>query len=198
LSRRPDYKPRKGGDEPKNPNEFQFLKDHQLKYFPTNEIPRTISAIRRQNPSSALDLTDDRLEQEIKKGIRLDPEIAPLLEKIQRPELALDEAEREHLKQFQFKEDTLLKDGLIYIPNDVTIKLQILQSHHDSLLAGHPGHDKTYELISRNYTWLKMRQFINNYIRTCDTCTRKKTTRQSPQEKLHLVPIPPGGGKCQP
>ena len=30
LSRRPDYKPRRGEDEPKNPNEFQFLKPHQM------------------------------------------------------------------------------------------------------------------------------------------------------------------------
>src|SRR5438046_6161613 len=37
-----------------------------------------------------------------------------------------------------------------------------------------------------------MRQFINEYIRTCDTCARNKTPRHLPHGQLHPLPIPAG------
>ncbi|MBW0499159.1 hypothetical protein O181_038874 [Austropuccinia psidii MF-1] len=36
----------------------------------------------------------------------------------------------------------LLKDWVV-VPNDPTIQLSILQKHHNSCLAGHPGQEKT-------------------------------------------------------
>ena len=37
-----------------------------------------------------------------------------------------------------------------------------------------------------------MRQFVNEYIRTCDTCARNKVPRQQPHGRLHPLPIPTG------
>jgi RNase H-like domain found in reverse transcriptase/Reverse transcriptase (RNA-dependent DNA polymerase)/Integrase zinc binding domain/Chromo (CHRromatin Organisation MOdifier) domain len=194
LSRRPDYKSRKGGDEQRNPNEFQFLKDHQIKYFPAEEIPRTIAAIRRNNPTASQEFTDDSLLLDIQNAVAENLGLQSTLKKLQDPSLILPE-EKEYLSQFKFKDDTLLKNGLIYIPDDNSIKLRILKAHHDSRLAGHLGQDKTYELISRNYTWPTLRKYINNYINTCDTCARNKVSRQSPHGKLHPLPIPPAPWK---
>ena len=36
----------------------------------------------------------------------------------------------------------------IYVPRDLTLRRRILEQHHDSHLAGHPGHWKTLELVS--------------------------------------------------
>src|SRR5271169_1287906 len=36
-----------------------------------------------------------------------------------------------------------------------------------------------------------MRQFIKEYINTCDTCSRNKSPRQKPHGKLHPLSIPP-------
>jgi len=68
-----------------------------------------------------------------------------------------------------------LKEGQVYIPADTEIKLRILEEHYDRRTAGHLGQDKTLELIAWNYTWPGMREFVNEYIRTCDTCARNKT-----------------------
>jgi len=61
--------------------------------------------------------------------------------------------------------------------------------HHDSLEAGHPGEHKTNELLSRNYWWPGMTKYVKHYVRTCDTCNRKKHSNQKP--KGFLKPIPP-------
>jgi hypothetical protein len=93
------------------------------------------------------------------------------------------------------EDDVVLKHGLIYVPAQDAIKTQVLQAHHDAPLAGHLGQDKTYELISRNYTWPNMRQWVNEYINTCETCIRNKTPRQRPHGPLKPLTIPPGPWK---
>ena len=85
-----------------------------------------------------------------------------------------------------------LKEAHIYIPADTEIKLRILEAHHDGKTASHLGQDKTWKLIAREYTWPGMREFVNEYVRTCDTCTRNKTTRHRHHGQLHSLPIPKG------
>jgi len=78
------------------------------------------------------------------------------------------------------------------VPADTEIKLRILEAHHDRKTAGHLGQDKMLELISRDYTWPGMREFVNEYIRTCDTCARNKTPRRRHHGQLHPLPISDG------
>ena len=141
-----------------------------MRSFPKDEAPRTIAAIHASSPTAqeVSTLFDASFEDEIKRAILIDPEISPFLEKILQPDLPRSVEEIPYLERFKFDNDTLLEDGLIYIPNDDSLKLRILRAHHDSLLAGHPGQEKTYELVSRNYTWPRVRQFINSYIKSCN------------------------------
>jgi hypothetical protein len=50
-------------------------------------------------------------------------------------------------------EDWLIDDGLLfykgacYIPDDKTLRKELLQQYHDSPMSGHPGQQKTEELI---------------------------------------------------
>jgi len=83
-----------------------------------------------------------------------------------------------------------LKDGRIYVPADTEIKLRILEEHHDRKTASHLGQDKTLELIAQDYTWPGMREFVNEYVRRCDTCTRNKTPRHCHHGQLYSLPIP--------
>ena len=78
------------------------------------------------------------------------------------------------------------------MPADTEIKLRILEVHHDGKTAGHLGRDKTLELIAREYTWPGMREFVNEYIRTCDTCARNKMPRRRRHGQRHPLPIPKG------
>jgi len=41
----------------------------------------------------------------------------------------------------------------IYVPKDKRLCKDIIQAHHNTMVAGHPGRYKTQELITRNYWW---------------------------------------------
>ena len=49
--------------------------------------------------------------------------------------------------KFSYVDNLLYRDGLLYIP-DIPSRLKILQTHHDSPLAGHFGVPKTLEFIT--------------------------------------------------
>ncbi|MBW0571411.1 hypothetical protein O181_111126 [Austropuccinia psidii MF-1] len=63
----------------------------------------------------------------------------------------------------------LFKDWVV-VPNDPTIQLRILQKHHDSPLAGHPGQEKTLKLVKQDFHWSGMTQFIKYYVLSCQQC----------------------------
>ena len=63
-------------------------------------------------------------------------------------------------------------------------KLQVIQERHDSKTAGHPGISKTIKLITQDFTWLKMRDYITNYVNNCYTCAKVKHARHKPWGKL--------------
>jgi transposase InsO family protein len=65
-----------------------------------------------------------------------------------------------------------------------------LKSHHDTVTAGHLGQDKTQELLTRNYYWPRIRQTVNEYVKTCDTSARNNAPRQQPHGQLHPLLIP--------
>jgi hypothetical protein len=89
-----------------------------------------------------------------------------------------------------------LQDGLlyfrdrIYVPNDSDLRRRIVEQHHDTRIAGHPGRWKTLELVSRNYWWPRMSKFIGLYCSSCDLCLRTKTQRRAPYGELQPLPIP--------
>ena len=93
---------------------------------------------------------------------------------------------------FTTEDGLLLKRGRIYIPADTEVKLRILEACHDRRTAGHLGREKTLELVSREYTWPGMRGFVEEYVRTCETCARNKIPQHRRHGRLQPLPIPEG------
>ena len=89
----------------------------------------------------------------------------------------------------------LLYKNLIYVPQDDAIRLELLQQHHDSPLAGHFGIAKTHELLSRNYYFPGMLSFVKSYVSTCDLCSRGKAPRHAKHGELSPLPVPSGPWK---
>ena len=127
------------------------------------------------------------------EALPADPQIGPYLKHLADDTMPRDDDVAEYLKPFSLHKDGLvLRDGLVYVPDEGNIKLEILKSCHDSKISGHLGQAKTLEIVSRNYFWPRMRQYINEYVQTCDTCARNKTPRHAPYGQLHPLPIPAG------
>ncbi|MBW0509167.1 hypothetical protein O181_048882 [Austropuccinia psidii MF-1] len=87
----------------------------------------------------------------------------------------------------------LFKDRVV-IPRNEEIQLNILQKHHDSPLAGHPGQEKTLKLIKRSFYWAGMNKFIMDYVSSCQQCSRNKNIHH---KKLGLLkPLQSSVGPC--
>ena len=68
-------------------------------------------------------------------------------------------------------------------------KRLFIQVHHDAPVYGHPGINKTYQLISQRYWWPNMRQEVMDYVWGCAECQRNKVNMQP--TKAPLQPIFP-------
>lgn len=67
----------------------------------------------------------------------------------------------------------------------------VLHECHDNLLAGHPGSRKNYHLISRTFWWPSLQCNVNDYVQSCDVCSRAKPIHMKPAGLLHPLPIAP-------
>ena len=54
------------------------------------------------------------------------------------------------------------------IPTDEDILTESAKGCHDSRIAGHFGKEKTMGLVTRNFYWEKLSDWINDYLRSCD------------------------------
>jgi len=76
--------------------------------------------------------------------------------------------------------DFLHYKGLLYVPDNQDVQLDILRSHHDHHLAGHPGITKTIKSIHHQFYWPLMVTFITDYIHSCSVCSHSKSLHHKP------------------
>jgi hypothetical protein len=62
----------------------------------------------------------------------------------------------------------LMFRGKIYVPKDRDLRCRIVEQHHDMCVAGHASHFKTLKMVSQNYWWPQMSQYIGIYVKMCD------------------------------
>jgi len=70
-----------------------------------------------------------------------------------------------------------------------TLVQEVIKENHDPKYVAHSGIKRTHGLISLNYWWPNMRKTIEDYIRKCDPCQRRKEGK-IPFAPLGEVPSP--------
>ncbi|KAG3098892.1 hypothetical protein PI125_g15224 [Phytophthora idaei] len=55
----------------------------------------------------------------------------------------------------------------IVVPNDYDLRMRIIYEYHDAPTAGHPGREKTYVLLTRDFYWNHQYKWVRKYVRTC-------------------------------
>ena len=94
-------------------------------------------------------------------------------------------------KGWRMASDGLLRrKGAAYVPNDMTVWVEIMKMNHDDLYAGHFGHTRTTELIRRKYFWPGLPRDVKQYFHGCDICQRTKSLRHKPYGELQSLPMP--------
>ena len=84
------------------------------------------------------------------------------------------------LEDWNLEEGIILYWSHIYILKNNSLHRDIAKMYHDHSAIGHSGRWKTYKLISREYWWSGLPQFIKNYMDECAICqfTKNKSRTQ--------------------
>ena len=77
--------------------------------------------------------------------------------------------------------------GRLYMPESNLLWMEVIQKHHNSSVARHPGYEKTLDLLQHNYYWPRMATTVKEYVARCDTCQRFKGSNTAPAGLLHLL-----------
>jgi hypothetical protein len=79
--------------------------------------------------------------------------------------------------------------GKRYVPEHPELQLRLIQLHHDTPLAGHPERSKTFDLLSQQHYWKRMRRQVDRYVRSCAECQRSRTSRHASFGVLRPLPF---------
>ena len=86
------------------------------------------------------------------------------------------------------KNNILIKNNRIFIPNDTAIKTLILSEAHDNIITGgHSGINKTKEKVYRNYVWENIQEDIQDYVNSCIQCQSNKSSTHKPQGLMQSI-----------
>ena len=99
-------------------------------------------------------------------------------------------AEGVSLRECSVRNGVLYKEDNLWVPGDPALLLEIVRDAHDQPSCGHPGMNRTEELIKRYYYWPNMRLVIKRYIRNCHSCQRAKPSHDGRNGLLRPLPIP--------
>jgi hypothetical protein len=91
---------------------------------------------------------------------------------------------------YENRQGTLLYQGRLVLSNTSSLIPSILEEFHATPQAGHSGFYKTYRRIAANVYWVGMKNTIQNFVRSCDTCQRHKYLASSSGGLLQPLPIP--------
>ena len=95
-----------------------------------------------------------------------------------------------HSVEWKLQDGILYYQDKIYVLNNVDLWQRVLEQHHDSKIAGHPGRWKMLELMSCTYWWPCMSKFVRLYCSTCDLCLYTKPQWRAPIRELQPLLIP--------
>lgn len=181
---KPDALTRRSGDLPGEGDERRLHQSQVVLKKENVETKLSLLAGSLSNEPAEKNASLDKLFDE---GYEADPFPQKIIEmrnkgKQQSKEISLAECTKD--------KGRLLYRGNLYVPDYDPLKLQILKLYHDAPSAGHPGREKTFELISRDYYWPRMRDYIGRYVRNCHTCRRSKPNTHGKLGVLRPLPIP--------
>jgi len=200
LSRRSEYRPEKGGSE--NQPITTVLRETNLagpEFAKPDRRERTFICSLARLASLQPRQWSEEFAETVKEAGKKDDEYqgawkeleavlgnAALNDRKVAEEAARPREARQRDRKVRTEEVLEIKDGLLYrrgmlwIPEDGNLKKLILESEHDTKIAGHMGQDKTIELIRRNFWWPRMNERIIDFVQSCPECQKNKAARHRP------------------
>ena len=163
LSRHSEYCPEKGGVE-NQPVTKVLKKDH----FERRGQSFICSSTRLSS------LPEKKWTEQFLANVREEGKKDQAYEHTRKQEAAAGEQppKDRKVKDLSCKNNLLYRLNLLWVPTGLIQK--VMESEHDTKVAGHMGQNKTIELIRRNFWWPKMNERIIDFIRSCPECQQNK------------------------
>ena len=156
-------------DTKEDNKDVQLLKDKMW----TRKTTVKIMMLRRETITEESDII-----KKIRKNNTREKEILQALER--KDGLAWEEDEVAYMK------------GRIYVPNNRSLKEEILKEHHNLADIGHPGQNRMLELLKRTYWWPGLKEDVKKYMQGCLKYQQNKVQHQQKAGELHPLEIPEG------
>jgi len=197
-------------------SEFSTRFDHEIVHRPGKSNGKADALTRR--PGDLPEGGDERLKhteqvvvklQNLPRELRLLVDSPPALGRPSSPDLMTEAYETDplsgkileairmigSLKEIRVAECTeqerrIQYRGKKYVPESDQLRLRLIQVHHDTALAGHPGRAKTFNPLDRQYYWKDMRKQVDQFVQNCHYCQQSRNSRHSTFGVLRTLPVP--------
>lgn len=136
-------------------------------------------------------LTETAIQDVIEGQLDDDESLEEILTFLQKSKSSAPVSIKKAFKDYTMEAGLLFYQGRICVPDNEGIKSHLLELFHNSPIAGHPGHQRTFELLSRHYYWPGMRSFVQRYVESCERCQRGRRPKVSPIP-LQTLEVPTG------
>ena len=91
---------------------------------------------------------------------------------------------------FTTSNSVLLYQSSVYVPP--SLRAEALYLAHDAPTAGHPGRDRTLNILRRAYNWPGAASDCAVYVASCDACQKSKPSRVKPYGPTAPLPVASG------
>ncbi|KAF8750267.1 hypothetical protein RHS01_09459 [Rhizoctonia solani] len=134
---------------------------------------------------------EKELQRQIEAALDQDESLEEILQFLQNESKAPPSIKRA-FKDYEMEAGLLFYQGRIVVPDVGTLRTDLLRIFHDSPLAGHPGRQRTLELVSRNYYWPGICADTYWHVDSCETCQRIRKPKYAsiPPQPLKLPSRP--------
>ncbi|XP_042065700.1 uncharacterized protein LOC121809231 [Salvia splendens] len=92
--------------------------------------------------------------------------------------------------QFTFADGLIYFNRRIVVSQSSKLKRLLMEEHHCTPIAGHPGHERTFRLLSAGFYWTKLRKEVRDFVNACAVCQSTKYSTQKPAGLLQPLPVP--------
>ncbi|KAK2988276.1 hypothetical protein RJ640_026129 [Escallonia rubra] len=141
---------------------------------PQNVVPRRMAPPKEEKLSTTSKAKEEIIKL-IKEGLQRDPLAKELLQLVKSGKT----------QRYRVKGDLLYtKDGREYVPKWRDLRKMVLRGSHDTQSTVHPGHRRTYALVTAAYFWPQMKKEVQMCVKTCHVCRQVKGESQAEEAKL--------------
>ncbi|KAK2985484.1 hypothetical protein RJ640_004335 [Escallonia rubra] len=141
---------------------------------PQNVVPCGMAPPKEEKLSTTLKAKGEIIKL-IKEGLQRDPLAKELLQLVKSGKT----------QRYRVKGDLLYtKDGRVYVPKWRDIRKIVIRGSHDTQSTVHPGHRRTYALVTTAYFWPQMKKEVQMCVKTCHVCQQVKGESQAEEAKL--------------